>query len=138
MTLLTKAELGADVFVYRNLHKRCWSVVNRTGRRLLLGHAGSLALGGAWFSLGAKGRDRVRREKRKNVHAGACGKLVGLGGVEFPPDLDAERALVTYNPMMDDFFTWPNGEPLPRKGETDSLVVVMNKGRCYAFEARAA
>ncbi len=135
--LLTRGAVGQRVFVYRNLREKCWSVLGGKPHRLL-GHAGSLALVGAWFSVGVGGRDRVRREGRKNVHAGANGQLVSLGPLELPGDIDLEEMKVTYNPVLDDFFVWANGTNLPRKGETDSLVVVMNREQCYAFSAWAA
>lgn len=62
------------VFVYKNLHKNCWSI-RQDG--LVKAHSdGSpirLYMGG--MKVNRKGRERVIREKRKNVHAGIMGYL---------------------------------------------------------------
>jgi len=64
------------VFVYRNLHKNCWSVRScETGRVVF--HADAVWIMDATFSVGTKGRERVLREKKKNVHAGVRGTLSG-------------------------------------------------------------
>ena len=57
-----------NVDIYRNLHKDCWSIKDReTGR--VCGYETSLTVMGAKFIVGKKSRERVLREKRKNVHA---------------------------------------------------------------------
>lgn len=66
------------VFVYRNLHKKLWSVRAMEGPdkgRVIL-HATSLSLANCTFKVSEAGRQRVIREKRKNVHAGVQGTLV--------------------------------------------------------------
>lgn len=74
------------VRVYRNLHKKCYSVVDRsTGR--VCAHQFHVALRDATFRVGERGRQRVLKEKRKNVHAYVYGELL------------------TKN------FHWPNSEP---------------------------
>jgi hypothetical protein len=73
----------APVFVYRNLRERCWSVRDTATRRLLLdgdgrgpGHQEELTLANCAFHVSEAGRERVRRERRKNVHAGCFGTVV--------------------------------------------------------------
>jgi len=57
------------VFVYRNIHKNCLSVRNvKTG--LVMAHVDSITLKNVKFKVSAKGRERVLKEKAKNVHAG--------------------------------------------------------------------
>ncbi len=54
------------VEVYRNLHKKCLSV-RQDG--IVVCHTNSIVLKNAKFVVREKGRDRVRAEKKKNVHA---------------------------------------------------------------------
>jgi len=62
------------VEVYRNLHKNCWSVRdNKTGR--VLRHVDEIHLLDADLVVRPAGREKVLREKRKNVHAFAKGEV---------------------------------------------------------------
>jgi hypothetical protein len=67
-----KPEPGERVFVYRNLHKRMWSVKSAETNRLLC-HCSNLILKQCQFKVSEAGRQRVIRERRKNVHAGIYG-----------------------------------------------------------------
>ena len=59
-------------FTYFNLHKRLFSVRdNHTGR--VVAHVPWVYIQEPVFRVGAAGRARVRREQRKNVHAGVAG-----------------------------------------------------------------
>lgn len=63
------------VFVYRNLHKNCLSVRDvKTG--IVIAYVDSILLKNIKFKVSAKGRERVLREKRKNVHAGVEGEWI--------------------------------------------------------------
>ena len=77
------------VNVYWNLHRHCWSV--RQGGRVV-GHAQYIALENVTWRVQASGRERVRREGKKNVHAYASGRVTGL--VVF----DGSEMPVRYNP----------------------------------------
>ena len=67
-------DTSRKVFVYKNLHKDCWSVrSNKTGQ--LLGHVQNIHLQHATLVVRPAGRARVLREKRKNVHAGIVGYI---------------------------------------------------------------
>lgn len=70
------------VFVYYNLHKKCWSIKalsgNQKGR--VVAHADAVELKDCEFKVSEAGRQRVIREKRKNVHAGVAGTLVAYDG----------------------------------------------------------
>jgi hypothetical protein len=79
------------VFVYFNLHKKCFSVRSmKTGR--VINHTMSLTLENCVFKVSEAGRKRVLKEKRKNVHAGVVGYLT--------EDNNTTDCLtkVTYNP----------------------------------------
>jgi hypothetical protein len=70
-------EFQMKVFVYFNLHKKCWSVKALEGPRKgrVVQHAKTIALHNVTFKVSEAGRQRVLREKKKNVHAGAVGTL---------------------------------------------------------------
>lgn len=62
------------VFIYYNLHKKMFSIKNlKSG--LVIGHTLNLTLRNATFKVSEKGRQRVLKEKRKNVHAGVVGYI---------------------------------------------------------------
>jgi hypothetical protein len=61
-------------FVYFNLHKKLFSLRNTSTRRVE-GHAKAVVLHDAIFKVSEAGRQRVLKEKRKNVHAGVQGKI---------------------------------------------------------------
>lgn len=100
------------VFVYFNLHKKCWSIKALEGPRkgFVIGHASSVKLDDCTFKVSQAGRARVIREGRKNVHAGIVGRL--LEWVSATPANNGKNALeaipggvaVTYNPYKYDSF----------------------------------
>lgn len=65
------------VFVYFNLHRKCWSIKALEGPRKgrVIGHADYVDLACVEWRVSEAGRQRVLREKKKNVHAGAVGTL---------------------------------------------------------------
>lgn len=85
------------VRVYWNLHKNCWSIQHK-GK--VVEHANSILLKNVRFSVSEAGRQRVLREKRKNVHAFAKGELVAINE-KCPSDLILE---ISYNPYKFGFF----------------------------------
>lgn len=85
------------VRVYFNLHRKQLSVQSKTdkGWRVWL-HANKVTLEDVEFKVSEAGRQRVLREKKKNVHAFVEGNLV-LGGI----DKIEPRVWVSYNPYRD-------------------------------------
>jgi hypothetical protein len=67
-------DTNRKVFIYKNLHKDCWSI-KQDG--LVKAHSDKdpINLYSASMYVNSKGRQRVLREKRKNVHAGIKGYL---------------------------------------------------------------
>ena len=61
-----KIDHDRTVRVYRNLHKKCYSI-QQDG--LVKAHATELYLFDSVFQVNKKGRERVLVEKKKNVHA---------------------------------------------------------------------
>ena len=68
------------VFVYFNLHRKCFSVKALEGefKGRVIAHASYVSLHDCTFKVSEAGRQRVLSEKRKNVHAGVVGQLVNL------------------------------------------------------------
>lgn len=108
------------VFVYRNLHQKCWSIKSREPDYkydLVLGHAMNVDLICCKFVVGEKGRERVVNEKRKNVHAGIVGELLGFTPNRLHRELDTslehyvrlttsvkDLPEVSYNPYFAPYF----------------------------------
>lgn len=63
------------VFVYFNLHKKCFSIKALEGamKGKVIAHRDVVVLENCKFKVSEAGRQRVLREKRKNVHAGVTG-----------------------------------------------------------------
>ena len=89
------------VFVYFNLHKKCWSI-RQAGKPVV--HADFVEIKEPQFVVQQGGNARVRREKRKNVHAGILGRVDDLGGTVM---VGTE---VTYNPYKYNSFVDKNTE----------------------------
>ena len=83
------------LYVYWNLHKKTWSV-RQSGK--VVGHANLIHLKDCRFLVGKAGQARVRREKKKNVHAGVSGYLA------IPPFPSSLGCYVMYNPYKHDTF----------------------------------
>jgi hypothetical protein len=120
------APVGTRVMAYRNLHKGCWSVKSlKTGR--VLAHLDEVFISDALFRVSEAGRQRVLRERVKNVHAGVVG-VVSLppGAGEFAPG-----RRVRYNPYQAaTFLTAPDGAPILGA----PLVHLDAAGGAYALE----
>jgi hypothetical protein len=97
---------GRKVFAYRNLHHDVWSI-QQDG--LVVAHADEALIENARFTVAEKGRQKVIREGRKNVHAGvrgtwAHGMLMATGGWV---------TRVSYNPYRAGYFyDAESGEPI--------------------------
>ena len=93
-------QVGQRVEVYFNLHKHVFSIRDKeTG--LVVAHADTVTLYDARFRVSEAGRQRVLREKRKNVHALIEGNFVGAGAV-LEDTSKAQQAY--YNPYTVDSF----------------------------------
>ena len=96
------------VKVYFNLRKKCFSVQHKG---LVVAHTDKISLKDVVFSVSEAGRQRVLREKRKNVHAYVIGFID-----KFQPLKGSE---ITYNP-----YKWAN--------------FVKKRGKKPVFQARFA
>ena len=87
---------NAKVLVYRNLHNGLWSI-KQDG--LVKAHATELTLYNCNMYVNRKGRQRVLREQRKNVHAGIKGYLKDAELERVWGDLPEDQFdQITYNP----------------------------------------
>jgi hypothetical protein len=100
--------LGKKVMVYYNLHKHTFSVTY-DGKVIM--YVDYVKLGDVEFRVRKGGKEKVRSEKSKNVHAFVIGKL--LDYCEYPcdelPVTDSNR-IVTYNPYKHDSFVYKQSE----------------------------
>jgi hypothetical protein len=117
--------IGKRVMVYYNLHKHTFSV---TYKSKVIMHADYVKLGDVEFRVGKGGKERVRSEKSKNVHAFVIGNLMDY--CEYPcntiPD-EPNNNVVTYNPYKYDSYVFKSTEePIYTANEVD-LINLKNK-----------
>lgn len=98
------------VEVYRNLHTGTWSVRDTsTGR--VIAHPDTVWMVDAKFVVRPAGRAKVRREKRKNVHAFVRGTMIDMGG-SVPRRIPTTFRKTSYNPYVNDTFVDGKGNPV--------------------------
>jgi len=102
------------VFIYFNLHRKCFSVKALEGAKKgrVVAHVSDAIVYNPTFKVSEAGRQRVLRERKKNVHAGVVGQW-------FEGEFNAKRCAelmeytgraVTYNPYRFDSFVYKNTE----------------------------
>lgn len=125
MIQLGDLNLGDRVECYFNLHEHLYSVRALSGRHkgLVVAHTREIRLSNVTLVVQKAGRERVRREKRKTVHAFVRGTWEtfvsdqGLG--------------VTYNPYLHESFVMrETGEPIYK---ADALVGIVEGMRAYLY-----
>lgn len=106
--------LGMKVFVYFNVRLRLFSIKALEGesRGRVVHHASTVEVLDATFKVSEAGRQRVLKEKRKNVHAGIVGTL-GYFGHE-PLEHTQDALVFTYNPYKMSTFCTADGTPVHR------------------------
>lgn len=112
--------IGKNVMVYYNLHKHTFSVTYKS--KVIL-HADYVKLKDVEFRVRGGGKEKVRNEKRKNVHAFVIGKLEDY--CEFPcnkmPDEKSDK-IITYDPYKYDSFVYKDSkEPVHKAKEVDMI-----------------
>lgn len=111
------------VKVYWNLHKKCFSVQHR-GKVIM--HVDNIVLHDAEFKVSESGRQRVLREKRKNVHA----FVVGIYDRDFNGNVETPFR-VTYNPYKYDSFVFDNTKEPLYNADVVKCVSHNRKGELY-------
>jgi hypothetical protein len=122
-----KLDISKPVRVYWNLHKGGFSVKQNN---LVIAHVvdGEVSMKHSRFLVMEKGRERVLKEKRKNVHAFVEGFIL--------PSLkiDHEGKQVTYNPYKNNQFVC-EGEDVRFAQYVDLRVVQRDKKRVPMIKA---
>ena len=118
------------VFVYFNLHKKLWSVKALEGpqKGRVVAHSHAVLLEGAMPKVSEAGRQRVLREKRKNVHAGIVGQLVPMGAEGSFPGFPGGPE-ITYNPYKYAGFVYKQDE----RPYTGSDYALLTEKRVYVL-----
>ena len=97
-------DLSKGYRIYLNLHKDMFSIqawnVKKKGWRVY-SHMKSLVASSVTFKVYESGRQRVLKERRKNVHAYVCAKHISYA----PPREKGLRNEITYNPYKGGEFT---------------------------------
>jgi protein-tyrosine phosphatase len=118
--ILEDSLIGQRVKVYYNLHKHTFSV-QKNG--LVVMHADYIKLENLEFKVRPTGKEKVRQEKSKNVHAFVIGNLVDY--CKYPCDEIPEEPtgnIVTYNPYRFDSFVYQDTElPVYNATEVDLI-----------------
>lgn len=108
-------DMSKPVKVYKNLHKKCWSIKQDR----VICHTDFICLKQAIFKVHEAGRLRVLREKKKNVHAYVLGFV--FPGLEAPYHEDYRWEPVFYNPYKSDKFHLYNGIKVDKAGYVDMM-----------------
>jgi hypothetical protein len=120
-----KQHLGDRVMVYYNLHKHTFSV--RSNNRVII-HADYVKLVDVEFKVRPGGREKVVKEKQKNVHSFVIGTLVDY--CNYPcEDMPSEpnNNIVTYNPYKYNSFVMKDTEEPVYKADIVKMINSKNK-----------
>ena len=120
MKIMITESQRKKVMVYYNLHKHTFSV---SYKNKVVAHADYVKLENVEFRVRPTGKEKVRKEKSKNVHAFVIGNLVEYSKyptVEIPEE--PETRVVTYDPYKYDSFVYKDTEePIYNAGEVDMI-----------------
>jgi hypothetical protein len=125
------------VFVYFNLHRKCLSVKALEGERKgrVIAHANMVVLHDVTFKVSEAGRQRVIRERRKNVHAGVVGEMYMMDGdMRVLEILENLYSPLKYNPYKFDSFVHAVNETPVRSAKRAVIASVNGRGTIYASE----
>ncbi len=118
------------VFCYFNLHRKCFSIKALEGPKKgrVVAHSDKVLLYGGTFKVSEAGRQRVLRERKKNVHAGVVGQWDETGIDLITIDrVTTIGTPITYNPYKYDTFVHLYGEHPIETGRLVALTVSENK-----------
>lgn len=101
-----KIELNTKTFVYRNLHTGNYSV-KQNG--LVIAHVESIILNNCSFKISEKLRQKVIKDKQKNVHAYIVGYVESYKDINSIPYIE-NRTSITYNPYKFKTFVYKEYE----------------------------
>jgi hypothetical protein len=117
-----------DYFCYYNLNKKVFSARDtKTGLVDKTKYSNTIQLRNCYFKVSEAGRQRVLRQKRKNVHAGIVGEIVSINFDGRDIDLDSLTEIY-YNPYKCSLFE----EKKSKKPVSDAEIVYLIDKRIYA------
>ena len=114
--------------VYFNLHKKCFSIKALEGamKGKVIAHRDTVILTSCKLLVSEAGRQRVLREKRKNVHAGVSGTWINYCTNRANNAFDFISMIgrqVTYNPYKYDSFVIKATEQSVNKADVVGMKV---------------
>ena len=115
------------VKVYFNLHKKVFSVVDNKTKKVVR-YSNGLSLNDATFKVSKAGRERVLKERRKNVHA----YVIGEDDLNYCIPSDATE--VTYNPYLYNSFVEKDTKKPISKAYKVFLRVDNKRAKLYALK----
>ena len=128
------------VFVNFNLHKKQWSVKALEGcyKGLVIARTPHIVLRDVQPKVSQKGRERVLREKRKNVHAGLVGDLAEDAALTLWKLPDYRERLpeneITYNPYKSgNFYYRQTPESAYNGSDFAELIARDGKAKVFAY-----
>ena len=126
--------MSIKVFVYFNLHKKCWSLKALEGENKgrVIAHEDFVTLVEATPKVSEAGRQRVLKEKRKNVHAGIVGYWDKQTADMYMENLDLDPWDITYNPYKYKTFVYSDIK-MPFKSAPVVLMNARAKNKVIAF-----
>lgn len=77
-------DINKPVYVYRNLHKKCWSIRQNN---IVIAHCTEIVLYNATTKVSVSGRNKVLKERKKNVHAFIVGYVYSDVDIAFNKEL---------------------------------------------------
>lgn len=123
--LKQKLNLSSPVKVYWNYNKKIWSV-QQGGK--VVSHLESLKLKNVTFQVSEAGRQRVLSQKRKNVHAFACGRISSMNPKTRSVSLKRE---VCYNPYRRMYFFEKESKKSIRPTAIVPVVLLTKDGKVF-------
>ena len=112
--------MGYRVMVHYNLHKHTFSI---THKGLVISHADYVKLNDVEFRVRQGGREKVVKEKRKNVHAFVIGTLIEY--CKYPCESlpsEPNSNIVTYDPYKYNSYVMKDTqEPIYKTGEVELI-----------------
>lgn len=114
------------VYVYYNLHKKCFSIKALEGENKgrVIAHRDFLDLHDVTFKVSEAGRQRVLRERKKNIHAGIVGEWKYETGVRGTCIHNLQNKVVIYNPYKYDSFVYIDDDVPERVYKADRAYLV--------------
>jgi hypothetical protein len=115
--------------VYRNLHKKAWSIQIKKEKGWRVGtHASEIILKETTFKVYEAGREKVLKTKRKNVHAYIIGTLINFrrkGTLKKAGDL---KDKISYNPYKANHFVSRG-----KKIQSTPKAALTSQGKVYKY-----